>query len=148
MMARILLIVVGVLAAVTLAIFSWMQSMHRGGDSMGMGDMMGASESMVGVTVPVLSGLAASGEKLFTTNCAACHGTNAAGNDGAGPPLVHIIYEPSHHGDMAFQLAVKNGVRQHHWPYGNMPPIAGVSEADTAAITAYVRTLQRANGID
>jgi len=44
-------------------------------------------------------------------------------------------------------LAVKNGVRQHHWPFGSMPPIPGVSKAEVSQIIAYVRTLQRANGI-
>lgn len=146
-MGRILLIVVGTVAAIILAAFVWMQVMHRGG-GMGMGYMMGNSQPTVDVIVPTISGVAAEGEALFEANCAACHGVNAAGNEGVGPPLVHIIYEPSHHGDIAFQLAVKNGVRQHHWSYGNMPPVAGLNEDDVAAITAYVRTLQRANGIE
>jgi len=86
------------------------------------------------------------GEALFNANCAACHGAQAVGTD-KGPPLVHRIYEPNHHGDMAFLLAVKNGARQHHWPFGDMPPVEGVEDADVALIVTYVRGLQREAGI-
>ena len=79
------------------------------------------------------------GEKLFAENCALCHGQEAAGTAQAGPPLVHKIYEPSHHADGAFYLAVSKGVRAHHWPFGNMPPIKDVSMAETAHIIGYVR---------
>lgn len=87
------------------------------------------------------------GESAFNAVCAACHGANAAGSE-AGPPLVHRIYEPSHHGDYAFEMAVNNGVRAHHWKFGNMPPQPGLTKADVNTIIAYVRELQRANGID
>lgn len=107
-----------------------------------------ASDALVAVFVPPLEGEAAAGAALFAANCAACHGENGAGRDGAGPPLIHVIYEPSHHGDAAFYLAVQNGVRAHHWRFGNMPPVAGVSQADVSRIIAYIRTVQRANGID
>ena len=66
------------------------------------------------------------GETTFNANCAACHGKQAAGTD-HGPPLVHKIYEPHHHGDQAFQRAAANGVRAHHWEFGNMPKIEGVT---------------------
>jgi mono/diheme cytochrome c family protein len=103
--------------------------------------------AIAAVVVPELQGEAQAGEVLFAANCAACHGVNGVGVDGAGPPLLHKIYEPSHHGDAAFYLAVLNGVRAHHWSFGNMLPVKGVSEAEVAAIVAYVRALQRANGI-
>ena len=106
-----------------------------------------ADVPIVQVAVPELDVLAQEGEALFNTNCASCHGTNAAGNDGAGPPLIHVIYEPSHHGDAAFYMAAKNGVRGHHWPFGNMAPIEGITDKDLAKIVGYVRTLQSANGI-
>lgn len=103
--------------------------------------------AIVDVIVPTLEAAASNGESAFNTNCASCHGKNAAGQDGVAPPLVHKIYEPSHHGDMAFVLAAKQGVRQHHWPFGNMPPVPGISDTDISNIIAYVRALQRANGI-
>lgn len=102
---------------------------------------------LVQVKVPTLSAASQQGERLFNENCASCHGKNAAGQNGVAPPLVHIIYEPNHHGDMAFQLAAKRGVRQHHWYFGNMPAVPSVTQQDVSKITAYVRELQRANGI-
>lgn len=86
------------------------------------------------------------GQSLFSAACAVCHGDNAAGS-GQGPPLVHRIYEPGHHGDMAFVLAVRRGVRAHHWTFGNMPAVEGLSDEEIQQIIAYVRALQRANGI-
>ena len=106
-----------------------------------------AARPIAEVRVPTLSATATAGEAVFDANCAACHGDNAAGRDGAGPPLVHKIYEPNHHSDAAFFLAARQGVRSHHWPFGNMPPVAGVSDGDVALIVAYVRELQRANGV-
>ena len=105
--------------------------------------------AMVNVTVPeTLSANAEIGKVAFEAKCAVCHGENAAGQDGVAPPLVHKIYEPSHHGDAAFLLAAKNGVRAHHWRFGNMPPVEGVTDGDVKMIIAYVRELQRANGIN
>ncbi len=92
------------------------------------------------------SAAARDGARKFAANCASCHGERAAGSD-RGPPLIHKYYEPSHHGDRSFLAAVRNGVRQHHWTYGDMPPQPGVTNADVARIVAYVRELQRANGI-
>jgi mono/diheme cytochrome c family protein len=88
----------------------------------------------------------ADGQPLFETHCSACHGVAGVGTE-QGPPLVHRIYEPSHHGDAAFQLAVARGVRAHHWRFGDMQPVSGVSETDVARIVAYVRWLQREAGI-
>lgn len=108
-----------------------------------------AGAALVQVRLPdALSPGAVLGKTAFDARCAQCHGDNAAGRDGFGPPLIHKIYEPSHHGDMAFLMAVRNGVVAHHWRFGNMPAQPGLTDADVAAIVAYVRELQRANGID
>ncbi|MBO6638487.1 MAG: cytochrome c [Roseitalea sp.] len=107
----------------------------------------GDGTAMADVVVPDLSAQATLGKTLFDASCADCHGANAAGQDGVAPPLVHIIYEPSHHSDASFHLAVQNGVRAHHWSFGDMPPVEGVGEADVTAIIAHIRELQRANGI-
>lgn len=86
------------------------------------------------------------GEQLFAENCAACHGSAADGTN-SGPPLVHKLYEPGHHPDFAFYRAASNGVIAHHWDFGDMPPVAGLSEDEVAQIIAYVRELQREGGI-
>jgi len=106
----------------------------------------GAGSTVV-VNVPVLSVEATQGEKLFLKNCKACHGKNAGGSR-RGPPLIHKIYESGHHGDHAFVLAAKIGVRAHHWKFGDMPPQPQVSEGDVAKIIVYLREVQRANGIN
>ena len=100
----------------------------------------------VAVRLPQLSEQAMAGRAKFEANCMRCHGKNAAGT-GKGPPLIHKIYEPNHHADLSFHRAVKNGVRAHHWRYGNMPPLSGIKEEDITQIIRYVRELQRANGI-
>lgn len=126
--------------ALAVAGYAYSASRNEAGDS--------AGTAMVSVTVPALSASQQQGERAYNENCAACHGANGAGQDGVAPPLVHRIYEPSHHGDAAFFIAARNGVRAHHWPFGDMPPVAGVTDADIASIVDYVRALQRANGID
>lgn len=105
--------------------------------------------AMVAVSLPAqLTEQEQMGNRAYDATCAACHGINAQGQDGIAPPLVHRIYEPSHHGDMAFVLAAQNGVRAHHWNFGNMPAVEGVTKADVLNIVAYVRALQRENGIN
>ena len=86
------------------------------------------------------------GEALLLTHCAQCHGAGAVGTN-IGPPLVHKIYEPNHHGDPSFHRAVQMGVQAHHWSFGNMPRIEGVGPGEVDAIVAYVRWLQRQAGI-
>ena len=98
------------------------------------------------VTIPKFSPKAKGGARLFATNCAVCHGENATGTE-QGPPLLHKIYEPGHPPDASFQRAVKQGVMSHHWRFGHMPPVLGLSRKDVAKIIAYVRELQRANGV-
>ncbi|MCI4661793.1 MAG: cytochrome c [Neomegalonema sp.] len=107
-----------------------------------------ASEALVAVHLPAqLTETARLGKQHFDTNCQICHGANAQGRDGFGPPLIHKIYEPSHHGDMSFYRAAALGVRAHHWRFGNMPAVEGVTQEQVSAIIAYIRELQRANGI-
>lgn len=86
------------------------------------------------------------GETKFKANCAACHGERGVGTD-HGPPLVHKIYEPNHHGDQTFLMAAANGVRAHHWNFGNMPKIEAATPSDVTDMIAYVRWLQRQAGI-
>lgn len=101
------------------------------------------------VTLPAqLSENAQIGERVFEAKCAVCHGRNAAGQNGVAPPLVHSIYRPGHHADAAFLIAARNGVRAHHWKFGNMPPVEGVTDGEVRLVTQYIRELQRANGID
>jgi mono/diheme cytochrome c family protein len=99
------------------------------------------------VRVPELSVEAQAGRRAFDLYCAGCHGENAGGGPGA-PPLIHRTYQPAHHADIAFELAVRRGVRGHHSRFGDMPAQPAVPPAEVIQITRYVRELQRANGIE
>ena len=98
------------------------------------------------VKVPSLSPEAQAGNRAFDKYCAECHGKNAAGTD-KGPTFMHRVYHPGHHADRAFPLAVRGGVKRHHWRFGDMKPVPGVSDNEIPAIIRYVRELQKANGI-
>ena len=93
-----------------------------------------------------LSETARAGEDLFNANCSVCHGVGAAGTN-QGPPLIDRVYHPGHHPDFSIRNAVRQGVKQHHWAFGDMAPVAGVSSDDVENIICYVRELQRADGI-
>ena len=98
------------------------------------------------VTVSPLSDAALAGEDLFNANCSVCHGVGATGTN-QGPPLIDRIYYPGHHPDFSIRNAVRQGVKQHHWVFGDMAPVAGVSSDDVEKIICYIREKQRAEGI-
>ena len=96
--------------------------------------------------LPGLPPEAQQGMEAFNANCAVCHGPNASGTS-QGPTLIHRVYEPNHHQDFAFRNAARNGVPAHHWQFGDMPPVPGVSNEELDAIICFVRELQRDGGI-
>jgi len=87
------------------------------------------------------------GASLFAANCAICHGQEGMGSN-QGPPLIHSIYKPSHHDDSSFYRAIGSGSPQHHWQFGDMPPVPNVRVEDIRHIIAYVRQQQRLGGIE
>jgi len=130
---------IAAVAAMALAIAAWWLTRETG--------PAGDGGPMAEVSVPELTREARNGKTIFDANCERCHGENASGREGLGPPLVHKIYEPGHHADFAFLRAVMQGVRAHHWSFGDMAPVEGVTDRQVGQIIAYVRELQRANGI-
>jgi cytochrome c5 len=86
------------------------------------------------------------GEIAYNHYCATCHGKEATGTD-HGPSFLHRVYEPTHHGDSSFLMAPRTGVRAHHWNFGDMPKVAGVTDVELDQIVAYIRWLQRQAGI-
>lgn len=92
-------------------------------------------------------GLIGDGEALYQANCAECHGSDLRGTD-KGPSHLSVVYEPNHHGDAAFFLAVQRGSIAHHWDFGDMPPVEGLTEEDVTAIVAYVREQQQISGFE
>ena len=91
-------------------------------------------------------GDAKQGRTLFRQYCAACHGQGGLGTQ-QGPPLVHRTYRPAHHADLTFHMAVRDGVRSHHWNFGAMEPLPDVKPEETEHIVAYIRGAQRRAGI-
>lgn len=106
----------------------------------------GSGDGDVGIAAqdPKLVG---TGAVLYAETCASCHGGDLRGTD-EGPSHLSIVYEPNHHGDAAFVLAARRGVPQHHWRFGDMEPVAGLSDADLEAIIAFVRDQQRVHGFE
>ena len=86
------------------------------------------------------------GKNLYEKNCGQCHGMAGNGSE-EGPPLMHKVYEPSHHGDESFYRAVSQGAKAHHWKFGDMKPIPELSDRDVGKILPYVRWLQVQHGI-
>lgn len=87
------------------------------------------------------------GADLYAQNCASCHGADLGGTDD-GPSHLSSFYEPNHHGDDAFRSAISNGSRQHHWNFGDMPPVTGLTDAEVDDIISYVRSEQERRGFD
>ncbi len=90
--------------------------------------------------------IVAAGQELFAASCAVCHGTDLRGSS-TGPSFLLPTYAPNHHADEAFQSAVARGVPPHHWSFGPMAPIEGLSRDDVSKIVAYVRSVQESAGI-
>ena len=87
------------------------------------------------------------GADLFQASCAGCHGTDVRGTEN-GPSLLSQVYEPNHHADISFLLAVERGSPAHHWRFGDMPAIDGLGQDDVEAIVAFVRETQRIEGFE
>ena len=84
----------------------------------------------------------AKGQLLYEKYCGSCHGAELDGTE-KGPPLVHPFYKPSHHGDQSFYRAALEGVRQHHWNFGDMERVEGITPGKMDRIVPYVRYYQQ-----
>lgn len=105
-----------------------------------------SSTTTPGATVQRDPVTVAAGADLYAANCAVCHGPDLNGS-ATGPPFLLPTYAPNHHADEAFQRAVVGGVVPHHWTFGPMPPVSGLTREDVALIVEFVRSEQEANGI-
>jgi mono/diheme cytochrome c family protein len=90
-------------------------------------------------------GVGGSGAEVYAAKCASCHGADLEGT-AKGPSHLSKVYEPSHHSDAAFRRAIAQGSPAHHWNFGAMPPVQGMSEADVTAVIAFIRQQQQARG--
>ena len=96
--------------------------------------------------VPDFSARAFEGREFFAEACGICHGSYGEGTD-RGPPLVHMVYAPDELSDSAFRRAVHDGAVARHWPFGDMPAMAGQSDGKVEAMLGFIREMQKANNI-
>ena len=87
------------------------------------------------------------GAQVYAQSCASCHGMDLRGTD-EGPSHLSIVYEPGHHTDDSFRSAIANGAPQHHWNFGPMPAIDGLTGDDVESVIAYVRSEQERQGFE
>jgi len=87
------------------------------------------------------------GGELYAQNCAVCHGDDLRGT-AEGPSHLSMVYEPGHHPDESFRSAIANGSQQHHWTFGDMPPVEGLDDDQVDAIIAYIRDVQEREGFE
>lgn len=89
----------------------------------------------------------ADGATVYQARCASCHGFDLRGSDN-GPSQLSIVYEPGHHGDDSYRSAIRNGVGQHHWAFGNMPAVPDITDEQIERVIIFIRTQQDELGFD
>ena len=89
----------------------------------------------------------ADGVTIYQARCASCHGSDLRGSDN-GPSQLSIVYEPGHHGDDSYRSAIRNGVGQHHWTFGDMPAVPDITDEQIERVIIYIRTQQDELGFD
>ncbi len=90
----------------------------------------------------VMSGDARAGSKIYNSECAVCHGRLLEGTH-KGPSM--LAYESAFHPDPDFVAAIKSGVKQHHWSFGDMQPIKSLTDDDIRRVIIYIRKVQAYN---
>jgi len=97
-------------------------------------------------SLPALSANA-DGAAVFAARCASCHGEDLRGTD-QGPSQLSIVYEPNHHSDVSYRAAIRNGVAQHHWNFGDMDPVDDITDDQIERVITYIRSQQQLQGFE
>lgn len=100
-----------------------------------------------GDDAPSDAGATSAGAELYAQSCASCHGSDLRGTD-EGPPHLSQVYAPDHHPDASFRAAITQGSPAHHWEFGDMPPVDGLSDEAIDLIIAHVREQQATHGLE
>ncbi|MCY3892717.1 MAG: cytochrome c [Acidimicrobiaceae bacterium] len=87
------------------------------------------------------------GAAVYQQYCAECHGVDLRGTD-KGPSQLSIIYEPNHHGDYAYRVAIREGTREHHWWFGDMPPVEDITDLEIEKVISFIRAEQQRLGFE
>ena len=112
-------------------------------------DMPGPEARRQAMHLPPLGfkGVVDKGVEPFEKYCMVCHGPKGQGSE-QGPPLVNQVYRPDHHADLSFHFAVRDGVKSHHWNYGDMKPVPLITLEETEHVIAFIREEQKRAGIN
>ena len=89
-----------------------------------------------------LAALMAHGQKVFDSNCAACHQMNGTGNTAIGAPALvgdKVVLGPEQHQIDVVLNGQTNGVVQKAPTGGKMPSWAQLSDVDIASVITYTR---------
>ena len=89
-----------------------------------------------------LAALVAHGQKVFDSNCAACHGANGTGNTAIGAPALvgdKVVLGPEKHQIDVVLNGQTDGVIQKPPAGGKMPAWAQLSDVDIASVITYTR---------
>ena len=87
------------------------------------------------------------GATVYADACASCHGADLGGTD-KGPSMLSIVYEPNHHSDESFRRAIAVGSPEHHWTFGDMKPVEGLTAAEVTGVIEFVRSEQQRLGFE
>jgi len=84
--------------------------------------------------------LMSKGQKIYETNCAACHGKNGEGRAPVFPPLTKADYIEGK--PQVLAKAIVKGIRGpitvNGKPYNGIMPFIAMSDADAAALSTFV----------
>ncbi len=97
-------------------------------------------------SAPSISASVQLGGIAYAEECTGCHGRTARGTE-RGPNLIHADYGPARRSDAQFRRALSEGKLARRAGYEDMPPVKDRSERHLNRLVAFLRDVQRANGI-
>ena len=97
-------------------------------------------------TVPLVAD-ETDGATIYEARCASCHGGDLRGTD-EGPTQLSIVYEPNHHSDDSYRSAIRTGAAEHQFNFGDMEPVADITDEQIESVIAYVRAQQELLGFE
>lgn len=143
----------GRLRALAVGLVAFAFAVACGADAGDAGDSLAAEPAPTSSTAapPSASTAAApvvpDGAAVYQQYCAECHGVDLRGTD-KGPSQLSIVYEPNHHGDYAYRVAIREGTREHHWWFGDMPPVEGMTDLEIEEVISFIRAEQQRLGFE
>lgn len=87
------------------------------------------------------------GAAVYRANCSACHGDDLRGAS-TGPSLLLTIYGPEELPDEAIRDAVRNGVSEERFEFGEMPANGALGDERIDLIIDHIRDVQAAEGLE